>query len=200
MQMRWKKIGIFVGACVAIGAVVLSRTVGKPVPEHTRSDTELQQHTTVQTEQVQTQTYDSSFFLSLVQDACGDALPLTNLSIEIQENETITASGILQKKQAEKLLRQQSDSISQSYTAVLQFLPEELPVSFQLQVGTAGGKATLTLRQLSVASMELPSSWMQDDLLEPLERDLNTELGKQFASISSVASQDGGLLISGESK
>lgn len=200
MQMRWKKIGIIAGVCLAIGAIALSRAVGKTVPEHTRGDTEIQQHTTVQTKQDITQTYDSSFFLSLVQDTCGDALPLTDLSIEIQENETITASGILQKEQAEKLLSQQSDSISQSYAAVLELLPEELPVSLQLQLQTENGKANLTLKQLSVASMELPSAWMQDDLLEPLERDLNSELGKQFASVSAVVSQDGELLISGESK
>ncbi len=200
MQTRWKTIGIIAGVCLAIGAVVLSRTIGKTVPEHIPGDTELQEHTTIQTEQMVTQTYDSSFFVSLVQDTCGDVLPLTNLAIEIQEDEKIVVSGILSKEQAEKLLNQQSDSIAQSYAAVLEFLPEELPVSCQLQLQANNGKVNLTLQKLSVASMELPSAWMQEDLLEPLERNLQMELEKTFASIVSIASQDGALHISGESK
>lgn len=200
MQTRWKTIGIIAGVCLAIGAVVLSRTTGKTVPEHIPGDTELQEHTTIQTEQMVTQTYDSSFFVSLVQDTCGDVLPLTNLAIEIQEDEKIVVSGILSKEQAAKLLNQQSDNIAQSYAAVLEFLPEELPVSCQLQLHANNGKVKLTLQKLSVASMELPSAWMQEDLLEPLERNLQMALEKTFTSIVSIASQDGALHISGESK
>lgn len=200
MQTRWKTIGIIAGVCLAIGAVALSRTVGKTAPEHVPGDTEMQEHTTVQEEQMTTQTYDSSFFVSLVQDTCGDVLPLTNLAVEIQEDEKIVVSGILPKKQAAKLLGQQSDGIAQSYAAVLEFLPEELPVSCQLQLQANNGKANLILQKLSVASMELPSDWMQEDLLEPLERNLRIELEKTFPSIVSIASQDGALHISGESK
>ncbi len=200
MQTRWKTIGIIAGVCLAIGAVVLSRTAGKTVPEHIPGDTEMQEHTTIQTEQMVTQTYDSSFFISLIQDTCGDVLPLTNLAIEIQEDEKIVVSGILSKEQAKKLLNQQSDSIAQSYAAVLEFLPEELPVSCELQLQAKNGTVTLTLQKLSVASMELPSAWMQEDLLEPLERNLQMELEKTFTSIVSIASQDGALHISGESK
>lgn len=200
MQTRWKTIGIIAGVCLAIGAVVLSRTAGKTVPEHIPGDTELQEHTTIQTEQMVTQTYDGSFFVSLVQDTCGEILPLTNLAIEIQEDEKIVVSGILSKEQAEKLLNQQSDNIAQSYAAVLEFLPEELPVSCQLQLQANNGKVNLTLQKLSVASMELPSAWMQEDLLEPLERNLQMELEKTFTSIVSIVSQDGALHISGESK
>lgn len=200
MQTRWKTIGIIAGVCLAIGAVTLSRTVGKTVPEHVPGDTEMQEHTTVQEEQMTTQTYDSSFFVSLVQDTCGDVLPLTNLAVEIQEDEKIAVSGILSKKQAAELLSQQSDSMAQSYAAVLEFLPEELPVACQLQLQANNGKANLILQKLSVASMELPSDWMQEDLLEPLERNLRIELEKTFTSIISIASQDGALHISGESK
>lgn len=200
MQTRWKTIGIIAGVCLAIGAVVLSRTAGKTVPEHIPGDTEIQEHTTVQTEQVVTQTYDSSFFIALIQDTCGDVLPLTNLAIEIQEDEKIVVSGILSKEQATKLLNQQSDSIAQSYTAVLEFLPEELPVSCELQLQANDGTVNLTLQKLSVASMELPSAWMQEDLLKPLERNLRTELEKTFTSISSISSQDGTLRISGKGK
>lgn len=200
MQMRWKKIGVIAGVCLAIGAVMLSRTIGKTVPEHIPGNTEMQEHTTVQAEQTVTQTYDSSFFVSLVQDTCGEVLPLANLAAEIQENETIVVSGILPKQQAEKLLSQQADSIATSYAAILEFLPEELPVSCELQLQAKGGKADLALQKLSVASMELPSAWMQEDLLEPLERSLQVEWEKTFSSISSVVSQDGALLISGERK
>lgn len=200
MQMRWKKIGVIAGVCLAVGAVMLSRTIGKTVPEHIPGNTEMQEHTTVQAEQTVTQTYDSSFFVSLVQDACGEVLPLANLAAEIQENETIVVSGILPKQQAEKLLSQQADSIAKSYAAILEFLPEELPVSCELQLQVKGRKADLTLQKLSVASMELPSAWMQEDLLEPLERSLQVEWEKTFSSISSVVSQDGALLISGERK
>ena len=84
MQMRWKKIGVIAGVCLAVGAVMLSRTIGKTVPEHIPGDTEMQEHTTVQAEQTVTQTYDSSFFVSLVQDTCGEVLPLANLAAEIQ--------------------------------------------------------------------------------------------------------------------
>lgn len=200
MQKRWKTIGIIAGVCLAIGAVVLSRTAGKTVSEHIPGDTEIQEHTTVQTEQVVTQTYDSSFFIALIQDTCGDVLPLTNLAIEIQEDEKIVVSGILSKEQATKLLNQQSDSIAQSYTAVLEFLPEELPVSCELQLQANDGTVNLTLQKLSVASMELPSAWMQEDLLKPPERNLRMELEKTFTSISSISSQDGTLRISGKGK
>ncbi len=200
MQKRWKTIGIIAGVCLAIGAVVLSRTAGKTVPEHIPGDTEIQEHTTVQTEQMVTQTYDSSFFVSLVQDTCGGVLPLTNLAVGIQEDEKIVISGILSKEQATKLLDQQSDSIAQSYAAVLEFLPEELPVSCELRLQANDGTVNLTLQKLSVASMELPSAWMQQDLMEPLEQNFRTELEKTFTSISAISSQDGILHISGERK
>lgn len=200
MQKRWKTIGIIAGVCLAIGVVVLSRTAEKTVPEHIPGDTEIQEHTTVQTEQMVTQTYDSSFFVSLVQDICGGVLPLTNLAVGIQEDEKIVISGILSKEQATKLLNQQSDSIAQSYTAVLEFLPEELPISCEFQLQANNRKVNLTLQKLSVASMELPSAWMQQDLMEPLEQNFRTELEKTFTSISAISSQDGTLHISGERK
>ena len=155
MQTRWKTI--VAGVCLAIGAVILSRTVGKTVPEHIPGDTEMEEHTTVQEEQMTTQTYDSSFFVSLVQDTCGDVLPLTNLAVEIQEDEKIVVSGILPKKQAAKLLGQQSDGIAQSYAAVLEFLPEELPVSCQLQLQVNNGYLLILLEskyQRNVKSLE----------------------------------------------
>ena len=123
MQMCWKKIGIGVAVCLAIGIVAMSRSVGRDAPEHTPGNTEIQEHTTAHQQPVQTQTshmYDSAFFVSLIQDTCEQVLPLTNLSVEIQEDGVLAVSGLLQKEQAKKLLEQQTDSISQSYAGILQ--------------------------------------------------------------------------------
>lgn len=137
MQMCWKKIGIGVAVCLAIGIVAMSRSVGRDAPKHTPGNTEIQEHTTAHQQPVQTQTshmYDSAFFVSLIQDTCEQVLPLTNLSVEIQEDGVLAVSGLLQKEQAKKLLEQQTDSISQSYAAVLQMLPQVLPISCKLQI------------------------------------------------------------------
>lgn len=152
---------------------------------------------------VQTQTshmYDSAFFVSLIQDTCEQVLPLTNLSVEIQEDGVLAVSGLLQKEQAKKLLEQQTDSISQSYAAVLQMLPQALPVSCKLQIQAQDGTAAWTMLQLSAASMELPNAWMQTDMIEPLEHRFRAELDKTFSSISSIETKDGVLCISGECK
>ena len=69
MQMCWKKIGIGVAVCLAIGIVAMSRSVGRDAPEHTPGNTEIQEHTTAHQQPVQTQTshmYDSAFFVSLI--------------------------------------------------------------------------------------------------------------------------------------
>ena len=105
MQMCWKKIGIGVAVCLAIGIVAMSRSVGREAPEHTPGNTEIQEHTTAHQQPVQTQTshmYDSAFFVSLIQDTCEQVLPLTNLSVEIQEDGVLAVSGLLQKEQAKK--------------------------------------------------------------------------------------------------
>lgn len=203
MQMCWKKIGIGVAVCLAIGIVAMSRSVGRDAPEHTPGNTEIQEHTTAHQQPVQTQTshmYDSAFFVSLIQDTCEQVLPLTNLSVEIQEDGILAVSGLLQKEQAKKLLEQQTDSISQSYAAVLQMLPQALPVSCKLQIQAQDGTAAWTMLQLSAASMELPNAWMQTDMVEPLEHRFRAELDKTFSSISSIETKDGVLCISGECK
>ena len=189
--------------CLAIGIVAMSRSVGRDAPEHTPGNTEIQEHTTAHQQPVQTQTshmYDSAFFVSLIQDTCEQVLPLTNLSVEIQEDGVLAVSGLLQKEQAKKLLEQQTDSISQSYAAVLQMLPQALPVSCKLQIQAQDGTAAWTMLQLSAASMELPNAWMQTDMIEPLEHRFRAELDKTFSSISSIETKDGVLCISGECK
>ena len=111
MQMRWKKIGIGVAVCLAIGIVTMSRSAGRDAPEHTPGNAEIQEHTTAHQQPVQAQTshmYDSAFFVSLIQDTCEQVLPLTNLSVEIQEDGVLAVSGLLQKEQAKKLLEQQT--------------------------------------------------------------------------------------------
>lgn len=203
MQMCWKKIGIGVAVCLAIGIVAMSRSVGRDAPEHTPGNTEIQEHTTAHQQPVQTQTshmYDSAFFVSLIQDTCEQVLPLTNLSVGIQEDGVLAVSGLLQKEQAKKLLEQQTDSISQSYAAVLQMLPQVLPISCKLQIQAQDGTAAWTMLQLSTASMELPNAWMQTDMIEPLEHRFRAELDKTFSSISSIETKDGVLCISGECK
>ena len=127
-------------------------------------------------------------------------LPLTNLSVEIQEDGVLAVSGLLQKEQAKKLLEQRTDSISQSYAAVLQMLPQALPVSCKLQIQAQDGTAAWTMLQLSAASMELPNAWMQTDMIEPLEHRFRAEIDKTFSSISSIETKDGVLCISGECK
>lgn len=54
MQMRWKKIGIGIAVCLAIGIVAMSRSAGRDAPEHTPGNAEIQEHTTAHRQPVQT--------------------------------------------------------------------------------------------------------------------------------------------------
>ncbi len=191
---------------VGIGSVLLG---GQDVPQHTPggSDTELQEHAAEEQQTAEENATEASetteivvgeeAFLAVVQETMDGLLTVSDLSAQIGENCVVTMTGSVDKAEVAALLEAQSDSISSAYQAVLQLLPDSLPLTLEIYLQTNDHTVEIVPRSLKVSSMEIPDSVVDGDMFETLQQNLNRELKKQVQQIEAITSENGELRVRG---
>lgn len=199
----------------AIAAIVLIGCISRfflnrSVPEHEPgSDTGIQEHAQEQTDtttddtvstdtaEVKEITVGEETFLAVVQETLNGQIEVSDLSAQIGDNCDVTWKGSVSKAAVTELLKTQTDSISSAYEAVLQMLPDSLPLTLDVQIQADNGAAVIVPKGLVISSMEIPDSMIGEELFAAMQQTLNRELSKQIGQIQSVSSKNGEMLLRG---
>lgn len=188
----------------AVVTLIVAAFVGRmlwtaSLPEH--EPTEWQQHTGETTTEPEKEAHDMTvgddLVASVVQETLGDALTVSDLSVEIDESGEIGVTGNMQKSDIAKLLETQNSSMSEAYQAVLDMFPETLPAELKLRMQAVDKKIGITLIGISMGSLEIPDSMLPDDFCDQIEQGFQREIQKQLTEVDSVTVKDNTLIISG---
>ena len=198
-------IAVIIGLCTAVAFSVFHHwNTGKTVQDH--SPGQIVEHSTEQKPSDSTPNIvepkkivlQQDVLLTAIQDACKNQLEIHSLSVDIEENACVSLSGSVGKTDVASLLEKQTDSISSAYAAILDLLPDQLPVKLTIRMQVTDGYVTILPLHFSIASMEIPDTCMKGTLFEGVEKTINRELLKQITHIKSISSTDGTLVITGE--
>ncbi|MDO5784556.1 MAG: hypothetical protein Q4P20_05785 [Eubacteriales bacterium] len=195
-------ITLVAGLCVAGIIAGISRLhLQASLPEHTPGNVTVQEHAeepepTAEAEVKEVQ-IGEEVFLSAVTETLDGQLDTTELAAEIGENTNVTLTGAVSKEDVTKLLESQADGISSAYQAVLELLPEDLPLTLEIGLQTSDGTVQVIPKSFQVASMEIPETFIEENLFDRLEQNINREISKQVSQVQSITSKDGGLLLTG---
>lgn len=195
-------ITLVAGLCMAgIVAVISHWNLQESLPEHTPGNITVQEHAeepepTAEPEVKEVQ-IGEAVFLSAVTETLEGQLDTTELAAEIGEDTNVTLTGTVSKEAVTKLLESQADGISSAYQAVLGLLPEELPLTLEIRLQTADGTVQVIPQSFKIASMEIPETFIEENLFDTLEHNINREISKQVDQVQSIISKDGGLMLTG---
>lgn len=195
------RMALILGVCAAIGIAVFSKLyAGRTLPEHDPGTAEMEEHAA---EQVEPDAETTEFvigeevLLTAIEEALDGKLNVSGLSVEIQDNAVVALSGTVSKNDAAALLETQDDSISSAYIAILDLLPDSLPLELEARLYADSGAAAVSLKSLKVSSMEIPDTVIGEDQLALLGENLNRSLSGTFQKIESISSADGKLTVTG---
>lgn len=204
MMNGGKRFGItlIAGICVAGLVAGVSRLqLQASLPEHTPGNVTVQEHEEepepVAEAEVKEVQIGEEVFLSAVTETLGGQLDTTALAAEIGEDANVTLTGTVSKQTVTKLLESQAGGISSAYQAVLGLLPEELPLTLEIGLQTSNGTVQVIPRSFQVATMEIPETFIEENMFDTLEQNINREISKQVSQVQSITSKDGGLLLTG---
>lgn len=196
------KLVLILAVLVAVAAV--SRIYWtSSLPEHAPGGLQLQEHTTETTsEESNAETKEvvigEDMILSMLQETLDNQISISDLSAEIDDGAGICVTGNVNKSDIAKLLETQDDSIAQAYQAVLDMFPDSLPMQLKIRVQTSDTKtAELIPGGLSIGSMEIPDSMLEENFYDEIESSFNRELQKQITAVDAVAAKDGNIVITG---
>ncbi|MCD8356650.1 MAG: hypothetical protein LUE11_08775 [Clostridia bacterium] len=197
------KLVLILAVLVAVAAV--SRIYWtSSLPEHAPGGLQLQEHTTETTtsEESGAETKEivigEDVILSILQETLDNQISISDLSAEIDDGAGVSVTGNVNKSDIAKLLETQDGSIAQSYKAVLDMFPDSLPLELKIWVKISESKtAELMPGGLSIGSMEIPDSMLEENFYDKIESSFNRELQKQITSVDTVAAKDGNIVITG---
>lgn len=202
---------LIVAVCAAAAVAGIRLYLNSTLPEHTPSNMETQEHTQQPEDVTQPEPQKDSvgsgevkeirvgeeIFLAAIQETLDGQMVVSNLSAEISEEQGIMISGLVSKEEVANVLASQADSISSAYQTILGLLPDELPLTLQLSVRANETGITVAPQSFQVATMEIPGAFIGEDMFQTIEQNVNREISKQVSKINSIATEDGGLRITG---
>ena len=195
-------ITLGIGLCAAGMIAGISRwNLQKSLPEHTPGNVTVQEHADepelAAKEEVKEIRIGEEIFLTAVAETLDGQLDIAAMAAEIDPDTNVILTGTVHKQDVVGLLESQADGISSAYQAVAALLPEELPLTLELGLQTENGAVTVVPKRFQVASMEIPETFIEENLFDRLEQNINREISKQVSQVQSIVSEDGGLVLSG---
>ncbi|MGM9616119.1 hypothetical protein [Butyricicoccus sp.] len=198
-----KRQWIIVAAIVILVAVAFAgrKIWTASLPEH-EPGLQLQEHTEEPAAEPEQESREmvigEDLVSAIVQETLGDALPVSDLTVEITETGEICVTGNMQKSDIEKLLEAQDGSMSEAYQAVLQMFPDTLPAELKLRMQAEADKSIgINPIGILIGSLEIPDSMLPEDFYDQMEKGFQREVQKQVAAVDSVTIKDNTLVVSG---
>lgn len=195
-------ITLVAGFCATGVVAVIGRlNAQSSLPEHTPGNVTVQEHAEEPEPTAEATEKEvligEDVFLSALTEMLDGQLDTEELTAEIGEDNDVTLTGTVSKEAVTGLLESQADGISSAYQAILTLLPEKLPLTLEIGLQAEDGTVKIIPRCFQVAEMEIPETFIEENLFDRLEQNINREISKQVSQIQSIRSADGGLLLTG---